>query len=131
MNNKDVPRLEDLSAYFDRTDQGVFENEDLLIDIDNDDSQLRMAEKLAMENQDLLSEQQVHDMNQHSSKPAASGHLFQEMMVVKTRLDFDEQEFRQRVHESSMRVSQEFKGISTKIHRNVITKTRRDCNGAV
>lgn len=110
MASKDTARLEDLPLYFEGGDQGVFENEDLLIDIDNDDSQLRMAEKAVMQHQDLLTEQQVHDMNQTPAKPSASGHLFQEMMVVKTRLDFDEQEFRQRVHESSMKVSQEFKG---------------------
>lgn len=110
MASKDPRRLNNSPLYFDELNQGEFQNDDVLPDIDNDDSQLLMAENIVIENQELVPEQQVHDMTTPTSKTSASGHLFQEMMVVKTRLDFDEQEFRQRVHESSMRVSQEFKG---------------------
>lgn len=38
------------------------------------------------------------------------GHIFQEMAIVKRRIDFDEQAFREECHLKSVELSQKFKG---------------------
>jgi hypothetical protein len=44
------------------------------------------------------------------SKANNPGHIFQEMAIVKRRIEFDEQAFREECHLKSVELSQKFKG---------------------
>lgn len=44
------------------------------------------------------------------------GHIFQEMTIVKRRIEFDEQAFREECHLKSVELSQKFKGIFACLH---------------
>jgi len=82
-------------------------------ELQGDETQLLMAENpYEMENA-AIQNYQVHEPaspGKNDKQPGSSSHLFQEMAVVRSRLNFDEQEFRESVHQISSEISQEFKG---------------------
>lgn len=90
------------------------EDMEMFSEIDQDDSQLLLAEHqvLVATGGAQVKPTEVQRMDQHEvpKKSAGSNHIFQEMAVVRKRLGFDEQDFRERCHRSSMEISQQFKG---------------------
>jgi len=90
--------------------EGVVQ-EELFQELDGEEYQLLKAESAVLYGADMLE----IDLRKPEKSPedlpkSASNHVFQEMAVVRSRLDFDEQEFRERCHTCSVEVSQKFKG---------------------
>lgn len=83
---------------------------DMFSDIDGDESQLLAADGILNDGFKENSNEIIENVSKSRSSGPQS-HIFQEMMVVRNRLGFDEQDFRDRVQLSSSEISQEFKGI--------------------
>ncbi len=79
-------------------------------DIEGDESQLLEAEDEVMQLK-VQKALYTNDEQESNARHRETPHIFHEIAVVKSRLDFDEQEFRDKCHALSLEASQGFKGI--------------------